>query len=252
MGRRARSSLVGARYPTRFRTHAGLIYTPKELGAVAQLGRALAWHARGHGFKSRQLHRVEGCFQEDRLAGAIPTLPASWQATRALPHPLSRFGSSYDPTPRWRNDLLALPTMRHDYVDVHRQLLLLLWDRRPHRLGTTVRNDEFMPGHHRMDSPPSTARECPVMNEASGDKRKTTADAISSGAASRRMGMPARYLAGFPWVRSSTPDSMGELDKLTIPVEVEPGFTQLARTPPSASSRASTLVKDATPAFAVQ
>jgi prevent-host-death family protein len=25
-------------------------------GAVAQLGRALAWHARGHGFKSRQLH----------------------------------------------------------------------------------------------------------------------------------------------------------------------------------------------------
>jgi prevent-host-death family protein len=25
-------------------------------GAVAQLGRALAWHARGHGFESRQLH----------------------------------------------------------------------------------------------------------------------------------------------------------------------------------------------------
>jgi hypothetical protein len=27
-----------------------------ELGAVAQLGRASAWHAEGHGFESRQLH----------------------------------------------------------------------------------------------------------------------------------------------------------------------------------------------------
>ncbi len=30
---------------------------PLILGAVAQLGRALAWHARGQGFKSPQLHQ---------------------------------------------------------------------------------------------------------------------------------------------------------------------------------------------------
>jgi PD-(D/E)XK endonuclease len=30
-----------------------------ELGAVAQLGRASAWHAEGHGFESRQLHSRE-------------------------------------------------------------------------------------------------------------------------------------------------------------------------------------------------
>ena len=32
-------------------------------GGLAQLARALAWHARGHEFESRILHRREGLFK---------------------------------------------------------------------------------------------------------------------------------------------------------------------------------------------
>jgi prevent-host-death family protein len=39
-----------------------------ELGAVAQLGRASAWHAEGHGFESRQLHSQDSALE--RQVGA--------------------------------------------------------------------------------------------------------------------------------------------------------------------------------------
>lgn len=42
------------------------------LGAVAQPGRALAWHARGQGFKSPQLHFLLIADQFTRLISRVP------------------------------------------------------------------------------------------------------------------------------------------------------------------------------------
>ena len=36
-------------------------------GGLAQLARALAWHARGHEFESRILHEIEGCLGQPFL-----------------------------------------------------------------------------------------------------------------------------------------------------------------------------------------
>jgi hypothetical protein len=57
-------------------------------GAVAQLGRALAWHARGHGFKSRQLHSDQSG-QAETVGAHIFRNHFGWYMERA--HASERF-----------------------------------------------------------------------------------------------------------------------------------------------------------------
>lgn len=51
-------------------------------GAVAQLARALAWHARGRGFESHQLHRCVGSGHGNLVSRHIGTVRYRWPSLR--------------------------------------------------------------------------------------------------------------------------------------------------------------------------
>src|SRR5258708_25917429 len=82
---------------------------------------------------------------------------------------------------------------------------------------------------HISVSPPSTGNNAPVTWEASGDNRKATAAATSSGSASRVIGLA--LAADCQALESSAPNSPASL-------RVKPGATTLAGAPDGASSMA--------------
>lgn len=96
---------------------------------------------------------------------------------------------------------------------------------------------------HPRKAPPHTSRVAPVMYPASGEARKPTAAATSSGSARRPSGIPAM-------IRSLSTDGNASSLASIRAVRVTPGATQFTVTPAVANSNAADRVMLITAAFA--